>query len=279
MPPQRFTVRSRDGVEISVQKTGAGAALLLVHGALLNATLSWFAVMPQLAERFTVYAMDRRGRAPSGDANRYSLSLEADDIAGVVAAIAQPVILLAHSYGALAALEALDKLEGVTQAILYEAPGLSSTAPDSAVLEKLDRALAADNREEIVTVFLLEQIGAPAEALEAFKSSPVWPIVLEIASTLPREAHTVNSYKAAPARLAAVKIPTVILAGSETAGRMRESVDAVCRAIPDSRLAILEGQGHSAMMQAPDLFVSRVVEIIGSARNQSRQDTLSEKRG
>ncbi len=86
---ERFTVKSRDGVDISVMKAGAGPALLLIHGALLNATLSWAAVLPRLQEHFTVYAMDRRGRAPSGDGTEYSISLEAEDIARVVEAIAR----------------------------------------------------------------------------------------------------------------------------------------------------------------------------------------------
>src|SRR5271166_3733999 len=120
--PERFTVQSRDGVGISVQKTGAGPALLLVHGSLLNGTISFGAVMPKLAQRFTVYAMDRRGRAPSGDAKAHSIPIEADDIAAVAAAIAPPVVLLAHSFGALAAVDALDRLQGVSRVILYEPP-------------------------------------------------------------------------------------------------------------------------------------------------------------
>jgi hypothetical protein len=44
---ERLIVQSPDGVAISVIKTGAGPALLLIHGALLNATLSWAAVLPR----------------------------------------------------------------------------------------------------------------------------------------------------------------------------------------------------------------------------------------
>src|ERR1700733_7290050 len=122
MATERFTVRSKDGVEISVQKAGAGPALLLIHGALLNGSLSWGPVLSRLAQHFTAYAMDRRGRAPSGDAKEYSISNEADDIAAVVDAIGGPVVVLAHSYGGLATLEALDKLKTVSHLILYEPP-------------------------------------------------------------------------------------------------------------------------------------------------------------
>lgn len=261
MPPGRFVVRSPDGVDISVQKSGSGPALLLIHGALLNSTISWFAVMPKLAEQFTVYAMDRRGRAPSGDASDYSLSLEAGDIASVADSIGGPLTIVAHSYGALATLEAIPRLRGVKQLILYEPPVLPS-AQTLDVLEKMDRALAANNREEIVTLFLREQIGAPAEVLAGFKASPFWPAVLQISPTLPRESRTVNASLLSIERLAECRIPAVMFAGSETRGRMSEGVALVCRTIPGCRLVVLEGQGHSAMMQAPDLFVAKLVEAI-----------------
>src|SRR5215475_10417555 len=119
---ERVTVRSSDGVSISVQKAGSGPALLLVHGALLNGTLTWGAVLPKLAERFTVCAMDRRGRAPSGDAKVYSLDTDADDIANVVRAIGSPLTVLGHSYGALASMAAEERFEGVERLILYEPP-------------------------------------------------------------------------------------------------------------------------------------------------------------
>ena len=195
MPTERFTVRSADGVDISVQKAGAGPALLLIHGALLNGSLSWGAVLPKLAEHFTVYAMDRRGRAPSGDAKQYSIQNEADDIGAVVDAIGAPVTVLSHSYGALAALEALDRLKAVSHLILYEPPvTFQDTGVDT--LANMDRALAAGDREQIVVTFLRDQIGVPADRLARMQSSPIWPIVLEISPTLPRESRTVNTHKA-----------------------------------------------------------------------------------
>lgn len=262
MAAQRLAVKSSDGVEISVSRSGSGPALLLIHGALLNATLTWFAVQAKLAEQFTVYAMDRRGRAPSGDGKEYALSLEADDIVSVVEAIGEPVIIVAHSYGALATVEALPRLQQVTKLILYEPPGLVPEKAESDVVAKLERALAADNREEIVTLFLREQVGAPPEVLAGFKTSPVWPIVLQISPTLPREARTVNAYVMQPELLASCRIPAVMLAGSETRGRMREGADLLCRTMPDCRVVVLEGQGHTAMMQAPELFIGKLLEAI-----------------
>ncbi len=261
MANERFKVPSYDGVEISVQKAGSGPALLLIHGALLNGSLSWGAVLPKFAEHLTVYAMDRRGRAPSGDAKEYSIANEADDIARVVEATGGPVVVLSHSYGALASLEALDRLQSVSQLILYEPP-VALKPRDSAIVAKLERALEANDREQLVTVFLRDQIGVPPEAIARMAASPIWPIVLQIAPTLPRETREVNTYQASPDRLASWKIPTTMLLGSETVGLLRDAAFFVRDAIPGCRLVILDGQGHGAMLDAPEFFANKILEIM-----------------
>jgi len=263
---ERFSVRSADGVEISVQKTGSGPALLLIHGALVNANISWGLVTPQLAQHFTVYAMDRRGRAPSGDSKEYSLSREADDIVAVVAAIGEPVRLLGHSYGALATLDALERLKGVTQVMLYEPPVIVAPlgAQADEILANLERAMAAGDNAQVVTIFLRDQVEAPEERLAGFESSPLWPIVMQIAPTLPRETRTVNTYRSWDERLAKCTLPVSLLLGSETNPMLKEGCMYLSKAIPGSRLVVLQGQGHAANMDAPDYFVTKVLEVAQS---------------
>jgi pimeloyl-ACP methyl ester carboxylesterase len=57
-------------------------------------------------ERFTVYAMDRRGRGASGDAPEYALEREFEDVAAAVDALPGPVYLYGHSFGGVCAVEA-----------------------------------------------------------------------------------------------------------------------------------------------------------------------------
>jgi pimeloyl-ACP methyl ester carboxylesterase len=260
MSTERFAVSSKDGVEISVQKSGSGPALLLIHGAMLNGSLSWGAVLPKLSEHYTVYAMDRRGRAPSGDAKQYSIANEADDIAAVLDAIGGQVIVLAHSYGGLATLEALDRLKTVSHLILYEPP-VALQPRDPAITANLDRALEANDREELATIFLRDQIGVPPDPLARMRSSPIWPIVLQISPTLPRETRTVNTYSASRERFANWKVPTTVLLGSVTTGLLKDAAFFLHDAIPGCRLVMLEGQGHGAMLDAPDFFVAKLHSI------------------
>jgi pimeloyl-ACP methyl ester carboxylesterase len=260
---ERFTVRSSDGVPISVQKAGSGPALLLVHGALLNGTLTWGAVLPRLAERFTVYAMDRRGRAPSGDAKEYSLDTEADDIVHVVRPIGSPLKVLGHSYGALASLAAENRFAGVERLILYEPPlRLEPLGPrGEEVVARMQAALDAGDRSLVVTIFLRDQIGVPAEQLARMEASPIWPIVLEISSTLPRESREVNAYRSWRERLAGWKTPLTMMLGTESSILLKEATTFLSQSIPGCRVVVLEGQGHGAMLEAPELFLAKVLEI------------------
>ena len=87
-------------------------------------------------QRFTVYALDRRGRGGSEDAQPYTIEREFDDVAATVNAIGEPVNVLGHSYGALCALEAALRTDHIRKLVLYEPPipspqGRSSPRPRS----------------------------------------------------------------------------------------------------------------------------------------------------
>ena len=266
---EEWKVPSRDGVPISVQKSGAGPSLLLVHGSGSDAGFTWYAVLPALSKQFTVYAMDRRGRAASGDSKKYSLSAEAADIAAVANRIGQPFTLVAHSYGALCALAALDQLKNVTNLILYEPPLLANApGPEWAkTVEQMERALAGNDREQVVTLFLRDAIGVPPQAIEGIRGSPAWKKQVETAGTLPRETRAVGAYRLPAAQLARWKVPTTMLLGSQSQGYIKEATPLVCNAIPGCRIVTLENQGHLAMANAPDLFIAKVIEAV---RNEAR---------
>ena len=93
-------VKSADGTSIAYKKTGEGPPLVLIHGTTADHS-HWEMVLPLLAEHFTVYAIDRRGRGKSGDASDYRAELEFKDVAAVVDMIDEPAILLGQYYGDL----------------------------------------------------------------------------------------------------------------------------------------------------------------------------------
>jgi pimeloyl-ACP methyl ester carboxylesterase len=54
-------VTSSDGTRIACFAGGSGPNLVLVHGTAANSS-RWTAIRPRFEERFTVTAIDRRGR-------------------------------------------------------------------------------------------------------------------------------------------------------------------------------------------------------------------------
>jgi pimeloyl-ACP methyl ester carboxylesterase len=267
MISEQFTVPSKAGLLISVDKSGSGPALLLVHGSMVDGSI-WASVQPSLSRHFTIYILNRRGRRGSGDAACYFLSDEVDDLVAVIRAVGRPVTLVAHSYGAVVTLAALDQLADVSRLILYEPPVFDKprTGDPGKIFEDLKRAIAADDREQTASIFLRDQVGAPPPVVAAFRSSPHrWAKALEVAHTLPREAHAVNNFRLPVESLARCAIPTTMLLGSASAPELREGTLWVCDAIPGCRTVVLEGQGHGAMWSAPEQFVSAVLERAGVA--------------
>ena len=78
-------VTSKDGTRIAYERLGSGPALLLIDGALCSRA---FGPMPKiaalLAEHFTVYLYDRRGRGESGDTQPYSKAREVEDVDALI---------------------------------------------------------------------------------------------------------------------------------------------------------------------------------------------------
>ena len=98
-----------------------GRRWCLLHGTAEDQT-RWIPILRPLAQRFTVYAIDRRGRNESGDRERYSLQEEADDVLGILDALNEPAHVLSHSYGALCLMEAAVRADRLGKLIFYEPP-------------------------------------------------------------------------------------------------------------------------------------------------------------
>ena len=78
-------VRSKDGTPIAYERSGTGPALILVDGALCSRAFGPSPKLaPLLAQHFTVFAYDRRGRGQSGDTQPYSPGREVEDIAALL---------------------------------------------------------------------------------------------------------------------------------------------------------------------------------------------------
>ena len=84
-------------VQVVVALSIKMVVMLLVHGMLSDRTV-WSGLQPLLEERFTTYAMNRRGREGSGELGLTGWDEQFDDLAAVADAIDAPVHIIAHSF-------------------------------------------------------------------------------------------------------------------------------------------------------------------------------------
>lgn len=211
------TVRSRDGTLIAYEKSGKGSPLVLVHGTSADHT-RWAPVLPPLQSRFTVYAIDRRGRGGSGNIEPYAIEREFEDIAAVIDSIGEPVNLLGHSYGAICSLEAATRSHSLRRLILYEPPiqtGMGIYPPQ--MLSAMRELLAKGDRDGTVTFFMREIPRVPPYELELLRAVPAWQGRVAAAHTIPREMDASNGgYQFDRAKFACLTTPTLLLLGGDS---------------------------------------------------------------
>jgi pimeloyl-ACP methyl ester carboxylesterase len=255
--PSLTKVVSRDGTEIGFFTTGEGSPLLLIHGS-LGDHQRWDALRPYLEPHFSVHAMDRRGRGASGDASSYSIEREYEDVAAVIDAIAasagETVRVYCSSFGGLCLFGGYPLTKHIGRIALYEAwpaiePAELSVSPD--ILDRADALLAEGRREAALELAYREELELSDEELEMVRSQPSWPARVAAAHTIPREARAFAQVSFDASQASKIDAPTLLLIGSESPV-WGPQASQVAAALPDARVAVIEGQGHVADLFAPE---------------------------
>jgi pimeloyl-ACP methyl ester carboxylesterase len=238
---------------------------VLVHGTAADHG-RWRAVLPAFEQRFSVLAVDRRGRGGSGDSDGYEIKREFEDVAAVVDSLGEPAFLLGHSYGGLVSLEAALLTENVRKLVLYD-PGIEVAGEEVSppeVIERLGALLEAGDRDGVVATTMREVAGLPPETVEYMRSQPVWQARVDAAHTIPRELRAVKAYGFDPERFGNLGVATLVLSGGESPAALRKAAEAVDEALPDSRRLVMPGQGHAAMDTGTERFTTEVLRFLAT---------------
>jgi pimeloyl-ACP methyl ester carboxylesterase len=249
-----------DGVRLACEVSGEGPALVMVHGA-GSARWSFDLVRRGLEPRFTVWALDRRGRGDSGDGDGYALEGEFDDVAAAVREAGPGATLFGHSYGALVAAGAAGRLDGLPRFALYEPP-MGGVLADDGWIDRYEALVEAGDAAAAVRAFLHDVGGYSHDEVDAMEDTPIWERRLEIAPTAPRELRAERALALERLRLGELGVPCLLLVGSESPDWARRSTDAFAAAIPDATVHTLEGHGHGANLSGPELVASELERFL-----------------
>ncbi|HEU0242202.1 MAG TPA: alpha/beta fold hydrolase [Micromonosporaceae bacterium] len=261
------TVTSADGTTIGYEHVGSGPALILVDGAFCSRQ---FGPMPALAkllaEHFTVYMYDRRGRGASGDTLPYAPEREIEDLDALIDAAGGTAYVHGTSSGAVLALRATAALPGkVTRLASYEAPMLvdaSRTPPPADYRQQVDRMVASGRNGDVVAFFMTKVVGAPGFVPYVLRLMPAWKKLKDVAPTLRYDFAILGDSqlgKPIPDDLAkaigAIDVPVWVGDGGKSPRWMHHAQDEVAALLADSRRDTLAGQNHQvkAAVIAPAL--------------------------
>src|SRR5262249_44085947 len=112
-------VISRDDTRIGYRQVGRGPGIVLLHGSMQSAA-SHTGLATALADEFTVYLPDRRGRGRSGPpGDEYGIAREVEDVGALLAHTGARNVFGVSSSG-LVALQAGLSLPTIDRIAVYE---------------------------------------------------------------------------------------------------------------------------------------------------------------
>lgn len=226
-------------------------ALILLHGYPLDATL-WDAVRAELPAGPHVFAPDLR--CAGGDVSvDPTLDQLADDVAELARAHGvERVFLAGMSMGGYVALAFAERHPTLLAGLAMVSSHAAADTPEQMILRrKLAERVRAEGLHHAIDAILPKLFGPAhardAEAAKSVRDSAFRYGVDGISWALEAMARRPDRHSV----LAALKVPVLIVRGSEDAIVSRAHVEAMMNANPDALFVELAGAGHTTPIEAP----------------------------
>jgi pimeloyl-ACP methyl ester carboxylesterase len=276
-----------EGVAQRYHVAGTGPVCLVHSG---GPGLAWeYLRMPALERYLTLVYVEPVGTGGSGrlaDRRRYNLDTYARFVHGLVEHLGQPrVYLIGHSHGGFVAQTyALAHPRRLAGLVLYDTSPV--TGPEffaDAVANLREFARRHADRPEAAHIVAAFDDAFASDTDDAFTAAfrrlfpayfaDYWSHGPEVASIRagvrawidPMRGEEPLPFDVRDA-LTTLAVPTVVLVGSYDFICGRRWADQLHRAIPHSRLVVLDRSGHMGHLEQPDTFARAVLDLVDSTR-------------
>ena len=261
MKSKTDSLTSKDGTTIGYRQFGQGPGLVLVQGAMGTAD-NFIQLGESLADIFTVYVPDRRGRGLSGDdSNDYNVQKEVEDLDALFNKTGAHY-LFGLSSGALISLQAILNLPVIHKVAIYEPPLFVGGAPVD-LLKQYEKEMAQGRlAAALVTAMQATQMGP-----QIFNVMPRWVLELltnmamksedkkaksgdvtmrMLAPTLRHDFQVVVEMNGKLESFKSIHPDVLLLGGSQSPAFLRADLDALEKVLPHVTRIEFPGLGHSA---------------------------------
>jgi pimeloyl-ACP methyl ester carboxylesterase len=256
------SVISKDGTAIGYRQLGRGPGLVVLHGAMESAQ-SHMQLAEALADAYTVYLPDRRGRGLSGAYGMdYSVQEDVEDLDALLSKTGAHFVFGVSS-GAIISLQAALTLPAIQKAAIFEPPLMFNGLAPTAWLTRFDNEMAHGKVAaamitgmkgaemgppmlNLIPRWLLERMTTMMMASEDKKASGDDITMRMLAPTLHYDFQLVIAMEGALESFRALPADVLLLGGSKSPAYLTRAVDALEKVLPHVARVEFPGLGHEA---------------------------------
>jgi pimeloyl-ACP methyl ester carboxylesterase len=253
---------SRDDTIISYRQLGCGPGIVLLHGGMSSAH-NHLELARTLADAFSVYEPERRGRCGSGPFRaNYSICKEVEDLEALLAKTDAHNVFGVSS-GGLIVLEAALSSACIGKAAIFEPALFLDRSLPTAILTRLDREMDAGNvAAALITAMKGAQMGPailralPRRLLEflagmAMRAEDKHPAtgyvpVRALAATLHYDSQLAVEMSGNVERFRSIGAEVLLMGGSKSPAFLKASLDHLERSLPKVGRVEFRGLNHAA---------------------------------
>jgi pimeloyl-ACP methyl ester carboxylesterase len=256
------SVTSKDGTTIGYRQLGHGPGLVILHGT-AESSHSHIELAEALADTYTIYLPDRRGRGLSGTYGvAYRVAKEVEDLYAILTKTGAHYVF-GVSVGAIVSLHAARALPSIQKLAIFEPPFVLNGSPSTAFVVRYDREIAERNvAAALVTAMKGAEMG-PA----FFRAMPHWLMVpltklmiaredrnakvgdvtmRMLAPTLHYDFQLICESEGPLDRFKDIRADLLLLGGTKSPTYLQTSVETLSKVFPRARRVTLSGLGHEA---------------------------------
>jgi pimeloyl-ACP methyl ester carboxylesterase len=259
---------SVNGVELDCHASGAGEAVVFIHGAGFADAFLPLTSEPTMRDHYRAIRYSRRGHAGSTHMTHpVAIADHAADCRGLLAALGvEKAHVVGHSYGGCVALQlACDAPDVVLTLALFE-PALLAVPSGAQFSEELaaivERYSAGDQAGAGDAFFTL--VGGPEWRGDVSRMVPGGPeqAAQDISTLFESDLPSIEDWRFGPDDAARIHQPIFFLLGTESAPLFREGRDLVHSWLPQTEDGVLDGANHLLQMQYPAQAASLLTDFL-----------------
>jgi pimeloyl-ACP methyl ester carboxylesterase len=254
-------------IDIAHREYGKGFPLLKIVGFASTMDGGDPELVAALAGRFRLITFDNRGMGRTGAGTRpFTIEQFAEDTAGLMDALGTVrAHVLGISMGGFIAQELALRYPGKVEKLVLMASscgGVSATPFSAEAMESLgDFSGTTEERLVRVATLLFPRTWLSEHEAEARKKLARDPSPPSVDSVM-KQAAAMQNWHGACDRLADLKVPTLVIAGTEDTVVDPVNSSITAEKLPRGKLSMMEGAGHGLTFQCPLNCAGPIIEFL-----------------